>query len=67
MQSEKKCLKNGRHFDVGEQPITIKSCVVDMEIANKHDGNYMNNNIKAISLSDTSLQVAELIFGCSYL
>ena len=59
----KKCLKNWRNFDVGEQPITIKSCVFVMEIANKHDGNYINNNIKA-SLSVTSLQVAELIFGC---
>ena len=36
-----------------------------MEMANKHDGNDINNNIKAISLSGTSLQVAELIFGCS--
>ena len=53
------------YFDVGEQPITIKSCVFVMEIANKHDGNYINNNIKAISLSVTSLQVTELIFGCS--
>ena len=61
----KKCLKNWRNFDVGEQPITIKSCVFVMEIANKHDRNYINNNIKAISLSVTSLQVAELIFGCS--
>ena len=65
MQSEKKCLKNWRNFDVGEQPIIIKSCVFIMEIATKHDGNHINNNIKAISLSVTSLQVAELIFGCS--
>ena len=61
----KKCLKNWRNFDVGEQPITIKSCVFVLEIANKHDGNYVNNNIKAISLSVTRLQVAELISGCS--
>ena len=32
-----------------------------MEMANKHDENDINNNIKAISLSVTSLQVAELI------
>ena len=61
----KKCLKNWCNFDVGEQPITIKSSVFVMEIANKYDGNYINNNIKAISLSVTSLQVAELILGCS--
>ena len=63
----KKCLKKWRNFDVGEQPITIKLCVFVMEMANKHDGNYItcNNNIKAISLSVNSLQVAELIFGCS--
>ena len=61
----KNCLKKWRNFDVGEQPITIKLCVFVMEMANKHDGNYINNNIKAISLSVTSLQVAELIFGCS--
>ena len=61
----KKCLKKWRNFDVGEQPITIKLCVFVMEMANKHDGNYINNNIKAINLSVTSLQVAELIFGCS--
>ena len=36
-----------------------------MEMPNKHDGNDINNNIKAISFSVTSLQVAELIFGCS--
>ena len=29
-----------------------------MEMANKHDGNDINNNIKAISLSGTSLQVS---------
>ena len=61
----KNCLKKWRNFDVGEQPITIKLCVFVMEMADKHDGNYINNNIKAISLSVTSLQVAELIFGCS--
>ena len=60
----KKCLKKWRNFDVGEQPITIKLCVFAIEMANKHDGNDINNNIKAISLSVTSLQVAELIFGC---
>ena len=58
-------LKNWRNFDVGEQPITIKLCVFVMEMANKRDGNDINNNIKTISLSVTSLQVAELIFGCS--
>ena len=61
----KKCLKKWRNFDVGEQPITIKLCVFVMEMVNKHDGNDINNNIKAINLSVTSLQVAELIFGCS--
>ena len=61
----KKCLKKWPNFDVGEQPITIKLCAFVMEMANKHDGNDINNNIKAISLSVTSLQVAELIFGCS--
>ena len=65
MQSEKTCLKKWRNFDIGEQPITIKLSVFVIEIANKHDGNDMNNNIKAISLLVTSLQVAELIFGCS--
>ena len=45
-------------IDVGEQPIIIKLCVFVMKIANKHDGNDINNNIKAISLSVTSLQVA---------
>ena len=60
----KNCLKKWRNFDVGEQPITIKLSVFVIEIANKHDGNDMNNNIKAISLLVTSLQVAELIFGC---
>ena len=61
----KKCLKKWRNFDVGEQSITIKVCVFVMEMANKHDVNDIYNNIKAISLSVTSLQVAELIFGCS--
>ena len=62
----KKCLKKKwRNFDVGEQPITIKLCVFVMEMANKHDGNDINNNVKAISFSVTSLQVAELIFRCS--
>ena len=65
MQSEKNCLKNWRNFDVGEQPITKNLCVFVVEMANKHDGNDINDNIKAISLSVTSLQVAELIFGCS--
>ena len=50
----KNCLKKWRNFDVREQPITIKLCVFAMEMANKHDGNYINNNIKAISLSVTS-------------
>ena len=61
----KNCLKKWRNFDVGEQPLTIKLRVFVMEMANKHDGNGINNNIKAISLSGTRLQVAELIFGCS--
>ena len=63
----KKMLKKRRNFDVGEQPITIKVCVFVMKMVNKHDGNDIKkkNNIKAISLSVTSLQVAELIFGCS--
>ena len=61
----KNCLKKWRNFDVGEQPITIKLCVFVIEMANIHDGNDINNNIKTISLSVTSLQVAELIFGCS--
>ena len=61
----KNCLKKRRNFDVGEQPITIKLCVYVKEMANKHEGNDINNNINAISLSVTSLQVAELIFGCS--
>ena len=65
MQSEKIVRKKWRNFDVGEQPITIKLCVFVMEMANKHDGNDINNNVKAISLSVTSLQVAELIFRCS--
>ena len=54
MQSEKNCLKKWRNFDVGEQPITIKLCIFVMEMANKHDGNDINNNIKAISLSGIS-------------
>ena len=53
----KNCLKKWRKFDVGEQPITIKLRVFVMEMANKHDGKNINNNIKAISLSVTSLQV----------
>ena len=61
----KNSLKKWRNFDVGEQPITIQLCVFVMEMANKHDRNDINNNIKTISLSGTSLQVAELIFGCS--
>ena len=61
----KNCLKKWRNFDVGEQPITIKLCVFVMEMANKHDRNDINNNKKAISLSVTSLQVAQLIFRCS--
>ena len=64
MQSKKNCWEKWRNFDVGEQPITIKLCVFVMKMANKHDGNYINNNIKTIRLSVTSLQVAELIFGC---
>ena len=47
-------LKKWRNFDVGEQPISIKLCVFVKEIANKHDENDINNNIKAISLSVTS-------------
>ena len=65
MQSEKNSLKKWRNFDVGEQTITIKLYVFVLEMVNKHDGNDINNNIKAISLSGTSLQVTELIFGCS--
>ena len=64
----KNCLKKWRNFDVREQLITIKLCVFVMEMANKHDVNDINDindNIKAISLLVTSLQVAELIFGCS--
>ena len=61
----KNCLKKLRYFDVGEQPITINLCAFVMEMANKHDVNDINNNIKAISLSGTSLQVVELVFGCS--
>ena len=51
---QKNRLKKWRNFDVGEQPITIKLGVFVKEIANKHDGNDINNNIKAISLSVTS-------------
>ena len=61
----KKCLEKWRNIDVGEQPITINLCAFVMEMATKHDVNDINNNIKAISLSGTSLQVAELVFGCS--
>ena len=61
----KNCLKKWRNFDVGEQPITINLCAFVIEIANKQDVNDINNNIKAISLFGTSLQVAELVFGCS--
>ena len=61
----KKCLKKWRNFDVKEQPKTINLCAFVMEMANKHDVNDINNNIKAISLSGTSFQVAELFFGCS--
>ena len=61
----KNCLKKLRNFDVREQPITINLCAFVMEMANKHDVNDINNNIKAISLSGTSLQVAEMVFGCS--
>ena len=50
----KKSFKKWHNFDVGEQPITIKLCVFVKEIANKYDGNDINNNIKAISLSVTS-------------
>ena len=58
-------LKKWRNFDVGEQPINIKLCVFVMKMDNKHDENDINNIIRAISLSVTSLQVAEFIFGCS--
>ena len=51
---QKNGLKKWRNFDVGEQPITIKLCVFVKEIDNTHDGNDINNNIKAISLSVTS-------------
>ena len=51
---QKNRLKKWRNFDVGEQPISIKLCVFVKEIANKHDENDINNNIKAISLSVTS-------------
>ena len=43
-------------FDVGEQRIIIKWCVFGLEIANNHDGNDTNNNIKAISLAVSSVQ-----------
>ena len=46
----KKCLKKWRNFDVGVQPITIKLCDFVMEMANKHDGNDINNNIKGYQL-----------------
>ena len=55
---QKNCLKNWHNLTSGEQPIIIKLCVFVMEFANKHDGNNTNNNIKAISLPVTSLQVA---------
>ena len=61
---QKNCLKKWRNFDIGEQLITVNLCAFVMEMANKHDVNDINNNIKAISLSGTSLQVAELFFGC---
>ena len=64
MQYEKKCLKKWRNFDVGEQTITIKLCFCYGNSQQNH-GNDINNNIKAISLSVTSLQEAELSFGCS--
>ena len=51
---QKNRLKKWRNFDVREQPITIKLCVFVKEIDNKHDGNDINSNIKAISLSLTS-------------
>ena len=49
-----KSFEKWHNFDVGEQPITIKLCVFVKQIDNKHDGNDINNNIKAISLSVTS-------------
>ena len=49
-----------RNFDVGEQPITIKLCVFVMEMANKHDANDINNNIKAIRFTSGRVD-----FGCS--
>ena len=51
---QNKSFEKWRNFDVVEQQITIKLCVFVKEIANKHDGNDINNNIKAISLSVTS-------------
>ena len=45
-------------FDVEEQPIIIHLCVFVMKITNKHYGNDTNNNIKALSLSVTRVQVA---------
>ena len=46
----KKCLKKWRNFDVRVQPITIKLFDFVMEMANKHDGNDINNNIKSYQL-----------------
>ena len=57
----KNCLKKWRNFDVGEQPINIELCVFVMERWKL----YKQQHKAAISLSVTSLQVAELIFGCS--
>ena len=42
----KKLFEKWRNFDFREHPITIKLCVFVMEIANKHDENDINNNIK---------------------
>ena len=64
MQSVKAVRKKGV-FGVEEQPIIIKLWVFVIKIANKHDENDTNNNIKDISLLVTSLQVTQLIFGCS--
>ena len=61
----KNCLKKWRNFDIGEQSISINLCAFVMEMVNKHDVNDIKNNIKAISLSGTSLLVAELVFGRS--
>ena len=49
----KKLFEKMAWFDDRAQPIIIKLCVSVMEIANKHDGNDTNNNIKALSLSVT--------------